>query len=530
MSLEEKVGQLFMIHAYGASVDDLRYASENEAIHGVPTIREAIERFRPGGVIYFNWTQNLQDLEQIARLSNEIQQAAHDAGAGIPALIAIDQEHGVVQRIGAPATEFPGSMALAATGDVGLARRAAAVTGVELRALGINVNFAPVADVNVNPLNPVIGVRSFGDDPEKVAAFVAAQVEGFAAAGIGSAAKHFPGHGDTDVDSHSGLPLIAHSRDEVWSVDLVPFRRAIASGVDMIMTAHIVVPALDASGAPATMSRLILSDLLRGELGFDGVIVTDALTMAGAHQTFDAERVPVEALKAGADLLLMPPDMTVAYDAVMQAVRGGEIAEARIDESVRRILALKERLGLFESPLVDVDRALRVVGESEHVAIAEAVAGRSITLLVDDGGRLPVDFTGAPRILVAGWGESTTQELAAVLRRRGAVVQSIATGANPDRAAIRRTVEAARESDLVLLTTMNVAQNPAQQELARELVDSGAAVIVVAVGTPYDVNELPFVDTVIATYGYRSVTLNALVRVLEGEARAVGRTPVNLSP
>ncbi len=526
MTLEEKVGQLFMIHAYGASVDEAEHADLNNEIHGVPTIREAVQKYRPGGFIYFAWTHNIEGPEQIARLSNDIQRIGLDAGS--PLLIAIDQEHGAVLRIGAPATEFPGSMALGATGDTDLARKAAAVTADELRAMGINVNFAPVADVNVNPSNPVIGVRSFGDRPDLVGEFVAAQVLGFASAGVASAAKHFPGHGDTDVDSHTGLPLIDHTPEELASIDLPPFQRAIEAGVDMIMTAHIVVPALDASGPPATMSRPILTDLLRTKMGFDGVIVTDALNMAGARQTFDPRRVPVEALKAGADMLLMPPNMDVAYQAVLAAVQSGEIPESRIDQSVLRILTLKEKLGLFDDPFVDVDQVFATVGAPEHGALAREVAERSITLLKDEAKALPIDFGRGPSILVTGWGESSTEALAKSFRRRGATVDWVATGASPDQAAIRRAVHASAQHDLVVLITNNVVRSPAQQALARALVDGGAKVIAVALGMPYDVEALPFVDTVVAAYSYRNVSLEALVGVLAGEREAVGRSPVAL--
>lgn len=384
MSLEEKVGQLFMVHAYGAAVDALDpvIAGHNRELHGVDSWRELLQRYPVGGVIYFNDTHNIVDPAQVAALSNDLQRLALSWRVPVPLLVAIDQEGGVVQRIGEPATEFPGNMALAAVGDVDLAYQAARVIGTELRAMGINVNFAPVADVNVNPANPIIGVRSFGDRAPAVGEYVAAQVKGYRDAGVAAAAKHFPGHGNTDVDSHLGLPRIPHDREEVERIDLPPFRAAIAAGVDMIMTAHIVVPCLDPSDRPATLSEPILTGLLRDKLGFAGVIVIDALTMAGARQTFDPGRTAVEALRAGVDILLMPADLEEAYQSVLQAIRSGELSEARIDASVLRILQLKERLGLFAGPLVNPAQVTVTVGKPEHKALAARIALDSVALVI----------------------------------------------------------------------------------------------------------------------------------------------------
>ncbi|WP_440582032.1 glycoside hydrolase family 3 protein, partial [Streptomyces flavofungini] len=255
MSLEEKVGQLFVMHVYGhtATAPDQRDIDINRAELGVDDAAGLIARYHLGGVIYFGWAHNTRDPHQIAALSRGIQRAAAEAlPSGIPVLISVDQEHGAVARVGAPATLLPGAMALGASGSPEHAREAARIAGTELRALGIRQNHAPDADVNVDPANPVIGVRSFGSDPDAVAALVTAQIEGYRSGGVTTAAKHFPGHGDTMDDSHTELPHIHHTREEWDTYDAPPFRAAIAAGVDSVMTAHIVVPALDPSGDPAT--------------------------------------------------------------------------------------------------------------------------------------------------------------------------------------------------------------------------------------------------------------------------------------
>ncbi|MGO3504159.1 MAG: glycoside hydrolase family 3 protein, partial [Brachybacterium tyrofermentans] len=317
MSLDQKIGQLFVAVGYGSAAD-VPHGS-NTSTTGVDTIAEIVRTHHVGGLIYFTWSDNLQDIEQIATLSNDVQAAALDSG-GIPLIISADEERGVVYRLPAPATPLPGEMALGATGSRAHARKAGDIVGSELRAAGLHQAFAPVVDVNIEAQNPVIGVRSLGADPAAVARLGAAQIKGLQGANCSAAAKHFPGHGDTATDSHLGLPVIDHTREELDAIDLPPFLAAIDEGVDVIMTAHIVVPALDDSGRPATLSHPILTGLLREELGYEGVIVTDSLAMEGVRTLFGDDRVPVEAILAGADQMLMPPDLVVAMDGVREAV------------------------------------------------------------------------------------------------------------------------------------------------------------------------------------------------------------------
>ncbi|MBA2698984.1 MAG: hypothetical protein H0U61_09475 [Nocardioidaceae bacterium] len=317
MTLREKVGQLFMTYAYGDTATTTAPAdvAANQKAYGVDNASQLIDRYKLGGVIYFAWSNNVNNTEQIARLSNGIQDAALRQPRKIPSLISTDQEGGVVFRV--PATELPGNMALGAGRSPQDAQTAAVIGGSELKAVGVNWNFAPVADVNVNPANPVIGVRSFSEDPRLTADLTAAQVRGYQDEGIAATTKHFPGHGDTAVDSHTGIPTIDHTRAEWESIDKPPFQAAIDQGVKAIMTAHIVVPSLDPSGDPATLSKPILTGILRNEMGYNGVVITDSLGMQGVRDKYGDARVPVLALKAGVDMLLMPPDLDLAYNAVL---------------------------------------------------------------------------------------------------------------------------------------------------------------------------------------------------------------------
>ncbi len=536
MTLEEKVGQMFMLQAYGQSANDRAPAvvAGNQKLYGVDTIEEVIDKYKPGGIAYFaggkDMPNNVDNPHQIAGLSNGIQKAATNQSAGIPMLISTDQEQGLVARVTEPATQFPGNMALGATRNTDYAKQAAQISGEELRAMGINQDFAPVADVNVNPENPVIGIRSFGSAPGLVAPMTQAQVRGYQNKSVAATAKHFPGHGDTDTDSHTGLPIINHSKEEIQTIDLPPFRSAIRSGADVIMTAHIVVPALDDSGRPATLSKPILTGLLRQELGYKGVIVTDALNM-DALQQFGQDRVPVEAIKAGADVLLMPPKMDVAYNAVLDAARSGEIPEKRIDESVKHILKLKQKQGLFKNPYVDESAVDNVVGTPQHKAVADAITDKSITLLKNESKTLPLQAGSGQKALVTGYGATVyglnaVDELARGIQEHGVTADAFQTGFTPDDTMISEAVSRAQGSDLVIIATGWATGE--QQKLVKALLGSGKPVIVAAIANPYDIAEFPEAQTYLATYSFRPVSMQALSRVLFGEVNPSGKLPVSI--
>ncbi|MFD8813078.1 glycoside hydrolase family 3 protein [Streptomyces sp. NPDC059627] len=536
MTLEEKVGQLFVMRVYGHSATEPDQADIDANLKeiGVRTPAELIAKYRVGGIIYFTSTHNTRDPRQVAELSNGIQRASLAQPHGLPVLVATDQEHGAVCRIGRPATLFPGAMAMGAGGSRADAQTLGRISGAELRAMGVRQDYSPDADVNVNPANPVIGVRSFGAGPDAVGALVAAEVQGYRDAGVAAAVKHFPGHGDTAVDSHTGFPVITHSR-ELWEkLDAVPFRAAIAAGIDSVMTAHIQFPALDDSGDPATLSHPVLTGILRGELGYDGVVVTDSLRMAGVRTKYGDDRVPVLALKAGVDQLLDPPTPDVAWHAVLKAVRDGELTESRLDESILRILRLKSRLGLLDRPYVHTKDVDRVVGTARHLAAADRIAERTTTLLVNEGGLLPLSRHTHGTVLVVGADPDSpsgttgppTKVLAAALTELGFTASALSTGTAPSDAAVDQAVAAAPGADAVVVGTYNVTAGSGQQRLVERLVASGRPVVAVAVRNPYDVAQLPSVKACLATYSWTDVELRAAARVIAGEVAPRGRLPV----
>ncbi|MFF2576029.1 glycoside hydrolase family 3 protein [Streptomyces goshikiensis] len=528
MSLEEKVGQLFVSRAYGHSATDPdpADAEKNLAQFGVRTAAELVSRYHLGGVIYFAWAQNTRTPHQIAELSNGLQRAAAATGAGVPLLLSTDQEHGIIARIGKPATLLPGAMALGAGRSTDAARRAGRIAGTELASMGIRQDYAPVADVNVNPANPVIGVRSFGSDPRAVAGLVAAQVRGYQGAGVAATAKHFPGHGDTETDSHVGLPVMRHTRAQWEELDEPPFRAAVAAGVDAVMTAHIVFPALDPSQDPATLSHPVVTGILRERLGFRGVVVTDALDMAGVRQKYGDDRVPVLALKAGCDQLLNAPDLALAQRSVLAAVAAGELSEARIEESVLRILELKARRGLFDDPYTSAERVDAATGTAAHLAAADAIAAGTTTLLANPDKLLPLDAGAAPRLLVTGTDPAspsgTTGPPTSVLAR-----ELTALGCRASAVAPARAVAAAPGHAAVLVCTYNVPDGESpQRTLVTELLATGVPVVVVAIRNPYDPARLPRCAAELATYSWTDVELRAAARVITGAARPAGRLPV----
>ncbi|MFJ5152355.1 glycoside hydrolase family 3 protein [Streptomyces sp. NPDC088353] len=536
MTLEEKVGQLFVMRVYGHSATAPAQADIDANLKeiGVRTAAELIAKYRVGGIIYFAWANNTQNPHQIADLSNGIQQAALGQPRGLPLLVATDQEHGIVCRVGKPATLFPGAMAMGAGGSPADAHTLGRVSGAELRALGINQDYSPDADVNVNPANPVIGVRSFGADPDAVAGLVAAEVKGYQSSRVAATAKHFPGHGDTATDSHYGFPVITHSREQWEKLDAVPFRAAIKAGIDSIMTAHIQFPALDDSGDPATLSHPVLTGILRGELGYDGVVVTDSLGMDGVRSKYGDDRVPVLALKAGVDQLLNPPSLDVAWNAVLNAVRAGELTEARLDESILRVLRLKAKLGLLDDPYVSQANVDRVVGIGTHLAAADRVAERTTTLLANEGRLLPLSRRSHKKLLVVGADPASpsgttgppTGVLAAALSDLGFQATALSTGTAPSAATADKAVAAAQDADAVVVGTYNVTAGSSQKTLVERLVATGRPVIAVAIRNPYDIAQLPTVPAHLAAYSWTDVELRAAARVIAGQVRPRGRLPV----
>ncbi|MEU4391323.1 glycoside hydrolase family 3 protein [Kribbella sp. NPDC023855] len=532
MTLEEKIGQMFVLFGYGP--DAHKPDARNTTLYGVATPAEVIAKYKPGGWIYFSARGNVENPTQLATYSNQLQQAALSTGRRIPLTIATDQEQGVVVRIGPPATQFGGNMAHGATRDTADARTAAGITGRELKAMGIRQDYAPVADVNVNALNPVIGVRSFSSDPQLVADMTVAQVKGYQRdAGIMATAKHFPGHGDTRDDSHTALPTINHTLQEWNTIDAPPFKAAIKAGIDSIMTAHIVVPSLDPSGDPATLSKPILTGVLRNQLGFKGLIITDALEMAAVRSKYGDAEVAVRAIEAGADQLLLPPAPDVQFKAVVDAVKSGRISERQVNESVMRILLLKLKNGVLFHPYVDPAQVATTVGTPASLATAQTIVDKSITLVKNNNQTLPLAAT--PRkVLVTGWGVATTASLGASLTKRGATTTVAQTGAAPTDAAIADAVAKAQLNDVTVVLTQKAWDTTVtdklgkQQKLVKDLLATGKTVIVVAVRDPYDIAYFDQAPTYLATYGYQGVSMESLAKVLYGEIAPAGKLPVDI--
>lgn len=524
MTLEEKVGQLFFTWAQGEHAHDTSGAAVNQAEYGVDTPAEVVQKFHLGGVLYFVWADNTNNPTQINELSNSLQEVAVNERTGIPLILTIDQETGIVNRMQSPATEFPGNMALGATRSTELAEQVWTIVGEELDAVGVNLNFAPVLDVNTNPLNPVIGLRSIGEDPALVGELGTAAMQALQDTGVAATVKHFPGHGDTENDSHFGLPLVDYDLDTLMNVHVAPFAQAIDAGVDAIMTAHIVVTALD-DEMPSTLSQRVLTGLLREELGFDGLIVTDALNMdAVADQELSQDEVVVRALEAGADVLLMPDDLPVAYQGVLDAVEAGRVSEKRINESVMRILETKYDRGLFHDPFADPEQVDEIVGTPENLAVADEVARASTTLIRNEGNLLPADPT--QDVLVVGTASSS--ELAARLVELGVNATRLAVNVTPTQAQRDAAVLAAEDADLVIVTTSNARGNAGQRQLVDELSGTGTPVAAVAISLPYDAGFVPQADAVLATYSTRPVAMRAVADVLVGAAEPGGRLPVTV--
>ncbi|WP_017570978.1 glycoside hydrolase family 3 protein [Nocardiopsis halotolerans] len=486
MDLDEKIGQLLVLTAQGST------AADNAA---------QIEAHQPGGIIYFD--ANLDDAEQIAGMSAGVQELAAEQGRGIPMFIGIDEEQGLVSRLPV-GTSFPDAMAVGATRDTELAELRAATTAEELTALGINLNYAPVADVNTDPNNPVIGIRSFGSQPDLVAEMAVAESGAYSSNGVVPVAKHFPGHGDTDVDSHTGLPVIDMPREEWEAEHLPPFRAAVDAGVDAIMTAHVLMPQLSEGDEPATISPEIIDGILRDELGYDGVVTTDALNMEGVRQRHSDGEIAVRVLEAGVDQLLMPPDPAAAVSAIREAVEQGRLTEERIDESVLRVLTLKEKRGILEAEPADPAAAAEVLEDPAHAEAAQRVADASATLLRNEGGLLPL--AEGSRVRVQGVG---AEEIAATLTEAGTNV--VEGGA-----------------DAVVVGTGGGSGASAQAGLVRSARAQGLPVVVVSQGTPYDLAAFPEAEAFLAVYSSVDVSRAAAARVIAGLVKPSGELPVDI--
>jgi len=522
MSLREKAAQMVMVRTFG------RYQHPRSAAY--QALLAEVRDLGVGGLVVFS-----SELETIPRLLNEMQTAAK-----VPLLISADLERGMSFRVELGTVPLPYAMAVGATRSDEAARFTGEVAAREGRAVGIHWALAPVADVNNNPANPIINIRSYGEDPELVARMASAFVRGARGGGLLTTAKHFPGHGDTAIDSHLALPVVSADRARLERVELVPFRRAVAAGVDSVMLGHIAVPALDPSGAPASLSPVLVDELLRQEMGFQGLIATDAMEMTGVRPAWTGEAT-VRAVQAGADVILLPADPRVAIRSLVRGVEEGQLSAARLDDSVRRLLAAKARLGLDRERLVDPDAVGRQVARPEDLARAEEIARASITVVRNAGGVLPLRAEKPLRllhlVLSSDFSNRTIRGLPEKeLEARRIEFESRSFGPEVSTQTADEIVAAASDYTHVIVSAFvrvtsskgTADMSPSHARLVRRLDGTGVPVIVVSFGSPYLLVQFPEIPVYVCAFGSAASSQRAAVAALFGEFDIRGKLPVTL--
>ena len=531
LTIEEKVGQMV--------IADFRQAG-SEAITAVtPDIERQMRKYHIGGVILFQ--ENVSGMEPTVKLAEQFQSLSQKLGL----FISIDQEGGTVTRIKS-GTNLPGNMALGATGSAELAEKAGAVTGKELLALGFNMNFAPSLDVNGNPDNPVIGVRSFGGTPELVADMGNGYVNGLQSTGVISVAKHFPGHGDTIADSHAGLPVVEHSAEHLYETEIFPFEEAMKEGVDAIMMSHVAYPVLDPSvivsgksgqkiPLPASLSKTITTTITREEMGYQGVIITDALGMGAIDQHFEPAEAAVKAIQAGADIILMPKNLEQVMPAVLSAVKNGEITQEQVDQSARRIISLKLKRGILkeENPAPLEGRmvaANQTVGSEDHKELEKRVAEQSVTL-VKNKKVLPLTRLKEDKKIVV-IGHKHIDELTDALKEYHADIELVELGENYELTTSAQAL--IEEADYIIAGTyssdvdMRSPDHPQIKMMKQLMGVAKSPVIAVAIQNPYDLMAYSEVDAYLAQYGYQPASFRAVASIIFGESEPAGKLPVSI--
>jgi beta-N-acetylhexosaminidase len=530
MTLRDKLGQMLMPHYFGVftSADSATY---KELLHEV-------EVNHVGGFLVGTQRGPLgierSQVYPTAVLTNELQKRAK-----VPLLIGADFESGTAMRLD-EGTSFPSAMAVGATGDPKLAYTVGKVTALEARAAGVRWIFAPDADVNNNPDNPIINIRSFGEDPKQVAAYVAEEVRGIEENGGLATPKHFPGHGDVSVDSHLSLATVPGDRDELEANELVPFRAAIAAGSGSIMPGHLAVPAFEPDATiPATVSKNILTGLIRDELKFKGLVVTDAMDMGGVTNLFPPGEAAVRAVEAGADVLLMPPVPDAAMSGLERAVKSGRVSQKRIDDSVRRILLAKSKLGLDKNRLTDIERLDKSFGKSEFLTQAQNIADRGVTLLRDTSHTVPLDATKPMRVLLVSLsadadpypGETIEPEIrwrVDSLKAMRADMQFVSVSTlklpAPDTYDVAIAALFVRVAD----RKGNVAFPDDQRAFVNQMIAAGKPTVVIGLGSPYLITTFPGAPVWLAEFSTNDVSQRAAVRALFGQVPIQGQIPVSV--
>ena len=522
MTLREKIGQMMML-ALSGEFTNLNDAKFKET-------RRRIEQLKIGGFTLFRGEAN-----SIAALTNEAQRLAE-----IPLFFSADYERGLRMqtRTGTP---FTTNMGVAATGDAAAIFRQGKIICEEMRAIGANWLFAPVADVNNNPDNPVINIRSFGANPQKVGEFVASEVRGVQSAGCLATLKHFPGHGDTATDSHIGLSTISADSGELNSTELVPFKTAIASGVDSVMTAHLAVPKITGDNLPASLNPKISTDILRKDLHFQGIITTDSMEMGAITKNYPNGASAVMAIKAGADLVLFPPDVDAAINAVESAVKRGELTENRINESVRRLLKAKYQLGLTKNRFVDLANVNSLIEKPENVAEANRTAEKSITLLRNEGNIFPITKAQAAKTLfvVIAADDDATEGATFIpeVQKRNLNVKFARLDPRSTVEEYAKVLSDAKDYEQIVLAPFvkraaakgTVALPENQVAFVKKMMAAkGEKVGVIAFGNPYMIRQFPEAKNYVVTYAIEDVAQTAAAKTLFGEVQFTGKLPVNI--
>ena len=549
MTLDDKAGQMVM-----SAIDSMYLATDSDQFD---QLLEKVKTLKLGGFVVFGGSERapsvlLNNTYGTVTLGQPLAAAVTlnrlQAAAVIPLLAAADFETGVGFRI-AGATTFPRAMAFGAAWDEELARAAARITAQEGRAIGVHMNFAPVADVNNNARNPVINTRSFGEVPADVGRINAAYVQGLQAGGMLATLKHFPGHGDTDVDSHIGLPVITHPRERLDAVELPPFKAGIAAGADAVMTAHIQLPALDSTEfSPATLSRPIVTGLLRGEMKFDGLVVTDSLRMDAVSKRLGPGDAAARAILAGNDIVLHSPDDAAAVAGIKSAVERGTISLAQLDASVRRILRAKARVGLHKRKIVALDDLPYLVGGRQRAIVARDVSQRSITLLKDDRNQVPLRVPRESALLYlsvldypSGWRiAAPSRTVIPELKRRWPSVTAIELSDRSTASEIDLVRASALRYDAIVVSVFVRASSGSGRmdlappltkllgDLARLTAGTPKPFVTMFFGNPYVPMFVPELPAVLLTYDFYDLAEMSAVSALAGDTAIGGRLPISL--
>ncbi|KIL49548.1 beta-N-acetylhexosaminidase [Jeotgalibacillus soli] len=522
MNLKQRIGRLFVVGFDGTQA--------------TPEIIDMIHTYHVGAVILFG--RNIGTPEELLKLTHSLQREAKSAGYDHPLLICTDQENGAVRRLSEGTTIVPGSMLIGATNNPQYAYKAGFLTGKELKALGINWNLAPVADINNNPRNPVIGVRSYGEDASQVASFVEQSMKGMQAGGVQTTLKHFPGHGDTSVDSHLDLPVISHDLERLHQIELVPFKQCIESGADAIMTAHVYFPALEKTlNKPATFSKAVVTELLREKLGFNGVVTTDCMEMEAVKNGIGTVAGAVEAIKAGIDFVMISHSYHIQKEAiehVVKAVEEGEISHSRIQQSIQRIAEMAKKYSSFDE-IFEVDELPAYVGSSEHRTQMKSIYNQGITLLgssvtkkLNKDERILIIFPENKYTSIVEDRRYSTEAFVHLLKKDHPLTMGLELKTPIQKEDIECVVSESEKFDRIIVLTLNAHTDIRQQQMLEALLEGHPKVDAVVLRNPYDAALLYKAHQVICTYEYTEMTYETVIGSLTGDMKLGGVLPVTV--